>query len=91
MAEAALVTFSYKEVVEALIKKHGVHEGIWGLYLKFGIQATNVAFGSPDLLPAAIVPVLEIGLQKFEELNNLSVDASVVNPSPKQGVKSKKG
>lgn len=91
MAEAALITFSHKEVVEALIKKQGIHEGIWGLYMKFAIHATNVALGSPDLLPAAVVPVLEVGLQKFEELNNLSIDAAVVNPPPKQEAKTKKG
>jgi hypothetical protein len=82
MAEPALITFSHKEVVEALIKHQGVHEGIWGLYVKFAIHASNVAFGSPELLPAAIVPVVEIGLLKFEEVTSLSVDASKVNPKP---------
>ena len=35
------------------------------------------------ILPAAIVAILEIGLVKFEEENNLSVDAAKVNPSPR--------
>jgi hypothetical protein len=82
MAKPASITFSHQEVVEALIKQQGIHEGIWGLYVKFGIHASNVAFGSPDLLPAAIVPIVEIGLQKFEDINNLSVDAAKVNPKP---------
>jgi hypothetical protein len=82
MAEPALITFSHKEVVEALIKHQGIHEGIWGLYVKFAIQASNVALGSPELLPAAIVPVVEFGLQKFEEVTSLSADASKVNPKP---------
>lgn len=36
-----------------------------------------------DLRPTALVPVLELGLQKFDALNNLSVDASQVNPVKK--------
>ena len=36
MAEATQLVFSYKEVVTALIKAQGLHEGIWGLYVKFG-------------------------------------------------------
>jgi len=85
MAETSQVIFSHKEVVEALIKQQGIHEGIWGLWLKFGIQGANIGLGSSGLVPAAIVPVLEIGIQKFDEVNNLSVDAAEVNPAPKEG------
>jgi len=87
MAETSQIIFSHKEVVEALIKQQGIHEGIWGLWVKFGIQGANVGAGLTNLVPAAIVPVLEIGLQKFEEVTNLSVDAAEVNPAPgkKQG------
>ena len=65
-----------------MIKQQGLHEGIWGIYLRFGIQGMNVGQGPNDLLPSAIVPVAEIGLQKFDEINNLSVDAAKVNPKP---------
>ena len=40
----------------------------------------NVGTGPDDLLPAAIVPVGGIGIQKAEAPNNLTVDAAVVNP-----------
>lgn len=36
-----------------------------------------------DLKPTAVIPILELGLQKFEKENNLSVDAAEVNPSRK--------
>jgi hypothetical protein len=85
MAKTSQIIFSHKEVVEALIKQHGIHEGIWGLWVKFGIQGANVGVGSTNLVPAAIVPVLEIGLQRFGEVNNLSLDAAEVNPAPEQG------
>jgi len=42
--------------------------------------ASNVGPSEAALMPAAIIPVLEIGLQKFEKVTNLSVDAAQVNP-----------
>ena len=82
MAESTLVVFTHKEVVEALLKKQGIHEGIWGLYVRFGIRGANLGASDSDLMPAAIVPVLQIGLQKFEKENNISVDAAKANPAP---------
>jgi hypothetical protein len=80
MAEPTQIVFKHREVVEALLKHQNIHEGIWGLFVRFGIQAANVGTSPADLHPAAIVPVLELGLQKFEEENNLAVDAAKVNP-----------
>ena len=85
MAETSQVMFSHKEVVEALIKYHGLHEGIWSLLLQFGIQGINVGAGGADnLVPAAVVPVIALGLQKTNQVNSLSVDAAEVNPAPAQ-------
>jgi hypothetical protein len=81
MAEPTQIVFSYKEVAEALLKKENIHEGIWGIYMEFGIQAANVGPDKDSLHPAAIVPIIRIGLQKFGEENNLSVNAAVVNPA----------
>lgn len=80
MAEELLIAFTHKEVAEALVIRHGLHEGIWGVYLEFGIGAGNFVTGPEDMVPSAIVPVLKIGLQRFPELNSLSIDASKVNP-----------
>jgi hypothetical protein len=82
MAETTQFVFTYKEVVESLLKTQHIHEGIWGLYIEFGIAAANVGPDKESLKPAAIVPVVKIGLQKFEEENNLSVNAAIVNPTP---------
>ena len=60
--------------------KQDIHEGIWGLFIKFGLGASNVGPTDSDLNPAAIIAILEIGLQKFEKETNISVDASKVNP-----------
>ena len=84
MSEPTQITFSYKEIAEALVKQNGIHQGIWGLYVKFGIKAANIGENEDALRPAAIIPILDIGLQKFDKVNSLSVDAAKVNPKGKQ-------
>jgi hypothetical protein len=69
--------------VEALIRSSDLHEGLWGLYIEFGLAAANMGQGPADILPTAIIPVKKIGLQRFNEANNLTADAAEVNPSPK--------
>jgi hypothetical protein len=82
MPETSQITFSYKEVVEALIKAHDIHEGIWGLFVNFGIGAANTGPNDTELKPTALIPILALGLQKFEKETNISVDAAKVNPKP---------
>ncbi len=85
MAEPTQFTFSYKEVVEALIKQQGLHEGLWSLRVEFGFGAININTdeGSKELSPAAIIPIKGLGLQKGTEDNSLTVNAAEVNPRPK--------
>ena len=84
MPETKSLTFTYKEVVEALIRYNNLHEGIWGLSIEFGLAAANIApEDGGDLLPTAIIPVKKIGLTRSNELNNLTVNAAEVNPAPK--------
>jgi len=78
--ETTRFTFSHKEIVEMLIKKQGFHEGLWMMYVEFGLGALNAGPSDDQLLPAAIIPVMKIGLQKGEKENSLTVDAAKVNP-----------
>jgi len=82
MAEATQFMFNHKELVELMVKKQQLHEGIWSLAVRFGMHAAN--FGtSPDgsdVLPTAMIPVLEIGINRSQKENNLTVDAARVNP-----------
>ena len=80
MAEATQIVFKHAEIVELLIKKQNIHEGIWGLFIKFGMSATNAGPTETEIMPAAIIGVLEIGLQKFEKESNIAVDAARINP-----------
>ena len=79
MADVEKFTFSHKELAEILVKRLDIHEGIWGLYLEFGLQAINLT-NDDQQTPAAIVPLLKVGLQKFEKETTISVDATKVNP-----------
>jgi hypothetical protein len=84
MAEASQITFSFKEIAELLIKRQRIHEGIWGIYVKFGIGAMNMGPTEGEVRPTAIVPILELGLQKFDKESNLTVDALKVNPKTRK-------
>ena len=81
MPETRNIEFYYKEVAEALFSYHSINEGLWGISIKFGIQGANIGQGpGSDVTPAAIVPILKIDLQRFDASNNLTVDASKINP-----------
>lgn len=78
MAEPTQLAFTYKELAEMMVIKAGLSEGLWGIFLKFGIGGANIGQGPDDVFPAAIVPVLEIGLQRFDEPSRLTVDAAEI-------------
>ncbi|MFC1620598.1 hypothetical protein ACFL45_11730, partial [Candidatus Neomarinimicrobiota bacterium] len=81
MPETTNIEFDYKEVAEALVRYNNIHEGLWGISIKFGLQGANIGMGEgSDVTPAAIVPILRLGLRRFDEPNNLTVDASKINP-----------
>jgi hypothetical protein len=90
MAEAKQYIFSYREVAELMVQQLGITDGLWGLYVKFGIAAANVGPGNEDMRPTAMVAVLELGLQKFDEPSNLTVDAAELSKGrlPKAGQRS---
>lgn len=85
MAQAQQYIFTYKEIAKALVKDQNIHEGLWGLYVEFGIGAANIGVTpeGTDVMPAAVVPLHKLGLQKFDEANNMTVDAAEVNPASK--------
>ena len=79
--------FSHKAIVEELIKREGIHEGLWMLTIELGLTGTNVnaqtAEGKASLSPAGIVSVGRIGISRTDQENDLTVDASKVNPRPR--------
>jgi hypothetical protein len=90
MPETSQFTFTFKEIVVALIKAQDLHEGIWGLFINFGLNAQNIGPNENELRPAAMIPILALGLQKFDKETNLSADAAKVNPRITLSMKQKK-
>jgi hypothetical protein len=69
----------HKELVEFLLKKHDIHEGIWGVHVEFKFMGANI--GPPgDILPASITAVNRVGIQIFPEESNIAFDAAKLNP-----------
>lgn len=81
MAEPEKYVFTYKEVAEALVKQQNLHEGVWSVYVEFGLAGANAGPNEDQLLPTAIVPLVRMGLIRVPKENALSVDAAVVNPA----------
>ena len=77
--------FKYQEVVECLIKEKNIHEGIWSIVVGFELGVANVMKQGEagSFMPAAIVPISGIGIERVEEESNLTVNAALVNPNPK--------
>jgi hypothetical protein len=91
MGESTQITFKFSEIAEELVRKQGIHQGHWGLFVKFAIAATNAPGPTGELLPTAIVPIFEMGIQKFDEPNSLTIDASKLNLQKKEIPKRKPG
>jgi hypothetical protein len=83
MAEPRQITFAYQELAEILIRQQDIHEGLWAVFVEFGIGGANISPGpGADAVPAAIVPIQRMGIQKFDdEVPGLTVDAAKVNPA----------
>jgi len=90
MPETSQITFSHKEIVETLIKKQGIHEGVWGIFIKFGLAGMNIGPSETEVNPAAVVAVVQLGLQRMQKESNIAVDAAKVNPKPNPIIKKKK-
>ena len=85
MGDPQTIIFKYEEIIEALLKHQGIHEGIWGLHIQFLLQVGNINLGptKESAVPGLIIPMAKFGLQKFDKRNGITVDAAQVNPPPK--------
>lgn len=82
MGEPQIITFSYKELATVLIKHQKIHEGLWSVTVQMGLNAQTIKVGpsEEDIVPAAIIPLIKIGIQKHDKPNPLTVNAAEVNP-----------
>jgi len=61
-----------------MIKRIGVREGHWGVSIKFNNHAVNLPAPNGKLVPACVVEVMELSLQRSEAPNELTVNAGEV-------------
>jgi hypothetical protein len=95
-AKTNLITFDFKKVVEWALKEKGIHEGIWGLYARFGLQVVNAPVQASEdapthIKPTVVCPLLELGIQPYKEVNDLSVDAGTLQGRQSKKARSGKG
>jgi hypothetical protein len=88
MAEASQYVFSHTELVVALIRQQGLHEGLWMLSVRFNLRVQNFKpknEGPPN--PGATVFIENICLQRAtSEIPNVTVDAAKINPIPVKAI-----
>ena len=95
MATATQHFFEYNEVLEELIKRLGIHEGFWKIVFELGFSAANFQTPeSPDeakltLKPAGVVLIQRVGIVRVDQQDDLTLDASLVNPTPSMPPKPK--
>lgn len=65
MPESTATMFTHQALAELLVKSQGIHEGIWGIAIQFGLGAANAGPNDEEMHPSAIVPVLNVGIGKF--------------------------
>lgn len=74
--------FSIDELIHALLRAQGIHEGHWALNVEF--LATGTAANSPagpgKTLPALLVSVASATLVRTENATHGAIDAAVANP-----------
>lgn len=75
----------HSELVTLLIREFGVHEGIWTLAVELQFAALTAGTDDQSAYPTGLVSVKSIGLSPGVKVNNISVDAALVNPKPKKG------
>ena len=73
MSEEKKYLITYKEIVEYLLKKHDVHEGIWGIYVEFKFVGINAGGPGSDLIPASLSGVSKIGIILVPERERHSI------------------
>jgi len=78
MSENEPIKFSMQELTKILVKEKGLTEGRWMISAEFGIKGINAGPNEQNVSPAALVPLLSIGIIPAPDdlNNNLVVDAA---------------
>lgn len=82
---------THAELVTAILRQKNVHDGLWMLLAEFGIAGMNIGPSKSELSPAAVVPILKIGIVRVDDKHdlvgsNIVVDAAAAHPTPPRKV-----
>ena len=85
MPEVNQFVLNNKELLELIIKNAGLHEGKWMLMAKFGIASGNYGPTYAEAGPGVAIAFTNVGIQRAdpETPEEMTLDASVINPPPK--------
>ncbi|HUW54562.1 MAG TPA: hypothetical protein VMV99_14220 [Rhodanobacter sp.] len=86
MADPAAYNFNPKEIMTALFKHQGIHEGQWVFGVNFGISPSNIGKGpaDPEMRPGLICVVDSLSLTHAPaSVPGLTFDAAELNPKRK--------
>lgn len=92
MPDVNQYVFSYKELLEMMVKKAGLHEGKWSMLVNLGFAAINGGPSPDQIVPTGLVAIQAIGIQKSapDAIPALTIDAAEVNPGPAKGSNKRK-
>ena len=82
MAEVAHYTVTFKELVELIVKKLDLHEGIWELRSGWALGPANMGPTPDQVFPGVAVAMTQIGIHRVAKETSLAVDAAKINPRP---------
>jgi hypothetical protein len=84
VADMTQVMFTHEELVEALLRHHGIRKGLWSLTVNLRTVANNfIADGMEVAGPGCAVIVESVGLQRVTaSIPGLTVDAELLAKRP---------
>ena len=77
------VILSLRDMTEIIIKDRELHEGLYNLGFQFQIAVGAVGPSPETVVPGAMFGVTGVGLEKVTNAGPHTVDAAIVNPSPR--------
>jgi hypothetical protein len=83
MVDVRQYTFTYEEVVVALVKQLDIYDGLWALNVNFSFNAKNIPKDTnpPHMKPGFHGALEYIGLVRVDKgIPGLTVDAAKANP-----------
>lgn len=87
MAEPTQFMLSHKELVTAIVKQAGVHDGRWWLVVNFAFGTGNFGPSEEQVSPGVAVGIQAVGIQRetpeARSPAGLVIDAAEVNPAPR--------